>query len=187
MAIADTMPADLRELLQQTGLFTDVTDYGSPDQSANGLRKPLIIALIKSRVATEENCSRRWRRRCICRSTRVTDKEIDATARQKVPTKVVFQHNVMPMRQENARSSSRRMIRSISQCSKRSGWSPVPRATRAVHGSGHREGPEALLWRRRRDARRVVAEERARYRRDRDGYQGRLESGDRKNERRQVS
>ena len=33
--------------------------------------------------------------------TRITEKEIDAAARQKVPTKVVFQHNVVPMRADD--------------------------------------------------------------------------------------
>jgi type IV-A pilus assembly ATPase PilB len=100
MAIADTMPADLRELLQQTGLFTDIqiTEVLTNQQTA---AQPLIIALVKSRVATEEKLLEALATALHLPFTRVTDKEIDATARHKVPTKVVFQHNVMPMREEN--------------------------------------------------------------------------------------
>ena len=100
MAIADTMPADLRQLLQQTGLFTDIqiSEVLTNQQTAS---QPLIIALVKSRVATEEKLLQALATALHLPFTRVTDKEIDAAARHKVPTKVVFQHNVMPMREEN--------------------------------------------------------------------------------------
>src|ERR1017187_5661330 len=98
MAIADTMPADLRQLLQQTGLFTDVqiAEVLTNQQRA---AQPLIIALVKSRVATEEKLLEALATALHLPFTRITDKEIDATARQKVPTKVAFQHHVVSMRQ----------------------------------------------------------------------------------------
>jgi type II secretion system protein E len=100
MAIADTIPADLRQLLQQTGLFTDlqISEVLTNQLTA---AQPLIISLVKSRVATEEKLLQALATALHLPFTRITDKEIDATARAKVPTKVVFQHNVMPMRQEN--------------------------------------------------------------------------------------
>ena len=100
MAIADTIPADLRQLLQQTGLFTDlqISEVLTNQLTA---AQPLIISLVKSRVATEEKLLQALATALHLPFTRITDKEIDVVARQKVPTKVVFQHNVMPMRQEN--------------------------------------------------------------------------------------
>ncbi len=100
MAVADTIPADLRQLLQQTGLFTDVqiSEVLTSQQTA---AQPLITTLVKSRVATEEKLLEALATALHLPFTRITDKEIDAATRAKVPTKVVFQHNVMPMRQEN--------------------------------------------------------------------------------------
>jgi len=90
----------LRQLLHQTKLFTDVqiSEVLTNQQTAP---QSLIISLIKSRIATEEKLLQALATALHLPFTRITDKEIDAAARQKVPTKVVFQHNVMPMRQEN--------------------------------------------------------------------------------------
>ncbi len=99
-AIADTIPGDLHQLLQQTGLFTavQISEVLTNQQTAT---QPLITALIKSRVATEDKLLEALASALHLPFTRITEKEIDAVVRQKVPTKVVFQHNVMPMREEN--------------------------------------------------------------------------------------
>ena len=100
MATADTIPTDLRQLLEQTGLFTDlqISEALKNQQTA---AQPFITALIKSGIASEEKLLQALATALHLPFTRITDKEIDATIRQKVPTKVVFQHNVMPMRIEN--------------------------------------------------------------------------------------
>jgi type II secretion system protein E len=100
VATVDTIPVDLRQLLQQTGLFTDtqISEALSAPQSA---AQPLITTLVKSGVAPEEKLLQSLAQALHMPFTRITEKEIDAVVRQKVPTKVVFQHNVMPMRAEN--------------------------------------------------------------------------------------
>jgi type II secretion system protein E len=97
---SDTIPLDLRELLQRTGLFTEkqISEALSAPQTA---AQPLIITLVASGVATEEKILQSLAEVLHLSFTRITEKEIDSTVRQKVPTKVVFQHNVMPMRAEN--------------------------------------------------------------------------------------
>ncbi|HTS16726.1 MAG TPA: GspE/PulE family protein [Verrucomicrobiae bacterium] len=99
-ANGDTIPVDLRQLLQQTGLFTEkqISEVLSAPQTA---AQPLITTLVKSGVATEEKLLQTLAQGLHLPFTRITEKEIDAAARQQVPTKVVFQHNVMPMRAEN--------------------------------------------------------------------------------------
>ena len=79
-AMADTIPADLRQLLQQTGLFTDVqiSEVLTNQQTA---AQPLITALVKSRVATEEKLLEALAAALHLPFTRITDKEIDAAAR----------------------------------------------------------------------------------------------------------
>ena len=100
VATVDTIPVDLRQLLQQTGLFTEkqISEAISTQQTT---AQPLITTLVKSGVAPEEKLLQSLAQALHMPFTRITDKEIDAVARQKVPTKVVFQHNVMPMRAEN--------------------------------------------------------------------------------------
>jgi type II secretion system protein E len=96
----DTIPVDLRQLLQQTGLFTDtqISEALSAPQTA---AQSLITTLVKSEVAPEEKLLQSLAQLLHLPFTRITEKEIDAAVRQKVPTKVVFQHNILPMRAEN--------------------------------------------------------------------------------------
>jgi len=100
MSTVDTIPGDLRELLKQTGLFTEtqIAEALSNQQTAV---QPLVTALVKSGIVPEEKLLQGLAKALHLPFTRITEKEIDSAARQKVPTKVVFQHNVMPMRAEN--------------------------------------------------------------------------------------
>src|SRR5258705_207826 len=83
MATVDTIPADLRQLLQQTGLFTDVqiSEILTNQQTA---AQPLIISLVKSRAATEEKLLQALATALHLPFTRITDKEIDAAPREEV-------------------------------------------------------------------------------------------------------
>jgi type II secretion system protein E len=100
MSTADTIPGDLRQLLQQTGLLseTQISEALSNQQTST---QPLVTALVKSGVVPEEKLLQGLAKALHLPFTRITEKEIDAAARQKVPTKVVFQHNIVPMRAEN--------------------------------------------------------------------------------------
>ena len=100
MSAADTIPVDLRELLQQTGLFTD-TQIAEALSNQPTAPQPLVAMLVKSGIAPEEKLLQGLAKALRLPFTRITEKEIDAVARQKVPTKVVFQHNIMPMRADN--------------------------------------------------------------------------------------
>ncbi len=95
-----TIPAGLRELLQQTGLFTDaqISEFLQNQQTSG---QPLVTALVKTGSVPEEKLLQALATALHLPFTRITEKEIDAAARTKVPTKVVFQHNVMPMRADN--------------------------------------------------------------------------------------
>jgi type II secretion system protein E len=99
-AAVDTIPADLRQLLQQTGLLTD-TQISEALSNQPTAAQPLVATLVKSGVVSEEKLLQELAKALRLPFTRITEKEIDAVARQKVPTKVVFQHNVMPMRADN--------------------------------------------------------------------------------------
>jgi type II secretion system protein E len=96
----DTIPADLRQLLQQTGLFTD-TQISEALSNQQTSAQPLVTTLVKSGVVPEEKLLQELAKALHLPFTRITEKEIDAAARQRVPTKVVFQHNVMPMRADD--------------------------------------------------------------------------------------
>jgi general secretion pathway protein E len=96
----DTIPAGLRELLLQTGLFTD-TQISEILQNQRTSGQPLVTALVKAGTVSEEKLLQALATALHLSFTRITEKEIDAAARARVPTKVVFQHNVMPMRADN--------------------------------------------------------------------------------------
>ena len=96
----DTIPASLRELLQQTGLFSD-TQISEILQNQRTSGQPLVTALVKAGSVPEEKLLQALATALHLPFTRITEKEIDSAARAKVPTKVVFQHNVMPMRADN--------------------------------------------------------------------------------------
>ena len=94
------IPRTLRELLAATGLLTDA-------QIRELLQKPrepgesLITTLVKSGAVVEEKLLQALATALHLSYTKISDQEIDAAARAKVPTKVVFQYNVMPMRADN--------------------------------------------------------------------------------------
>ena len=97
---ADSIPSDLRQLLQQTGLFSE-KQISEVLQNKQTSGQSLISLIIKAGTVPEEKLLPALATALHLSFTRITDKEIDAAARTKVPTKVVFQHNVMPMRADN--------------------------------------------------------------------------------------
>lgn len=94
---ADSIPADLRQLLQRTGLFNE-TQIAEVLQNKQTSGQSLVNTITKAGTIPEEKLLRALATALHLPFTRITEKEIDAVARTKVPTKVVFQHNVMPMR-----------------------------------------------------------------------------------------
>ena len=96
----ETMPRDLRQLLAATGLFSE-------NQIAELLHKPRAAgdsftrSIVKAGEVTEEKLLTELARALQLPFTRLPDNEIEGAARAKVPTKVVFQHNILPMRAEN--------------------------------------------------------------------------------------
>jgi type II secretion system protein E len=94
------IPSSLRELLGATGLFSGaqvdaVLQAPLPAESA------LMTELVKVGGVTEEKLLEALAKTLRLGYTRLTDAEVDAAVRATVPTKVVFQYNVMPMRAEN--------------------------------------------------------------------------------------
>ena len=96
---ADSIPADLRQLLQRTGLFSE-TQIAEVLQNKQTSGQSLVNTITKAGTIPEEKLLQALATALHLPFTRITEKEIDAVARTKVPTKVVFQHNVMPMRAE---------------------------------------------------------------------------------------
>ena len=94
------IPVDLRELLQQTGLFSE-TQISEALSNQTTAAQPLVATLVKSGVVAEEKLLQGLAKALHLPFTRITDKEIDTVARERVPTKAVFQHNIVPMRAEN--------------------------------------------------------------------------------------
>jgi type II secretion system protein E len=94
---ADSIPADLRQLLQRTGLFSE-TQIAEVLQNKQTSGQSLVNTITKAGTIPEEKLLQALATALHLPFTRITEKEIDAVARTKVPTKVVFQHNVMPMR-----------------------------------------------------------------------------------------
>jgi type II secretion system protein E len=94
---ADSIPADLRQLLQRTGLFNE-TQIAEVLQNKQTSGQSLVNTITKAGTISEEKLLQALATALHLPFTRITEKEIDAVARTKVPTKVVFQHNVMPMR-----------------------------------------------------------------------------------------
>jgi type II secretion system protein E len=98
--VSTPLPHNLSELLVQTGLLTEV-------QISELLAAPrvpgesFVHTLVKSGAVSEEKLLEALARVLHLSFTRITDKEIDAAVRDRVPTKVVFQYNVMPMRADN--------------------------------------------------------------------------------------
>jgi type II secretion system protein E len=91
---------DVRELLVQTGLLTErqvaeiLQNQGAPGES-------LMARVVKSGAVAEEKMLQALANALKLSFTRIAEHEIDAAARAKVPTKVVFQYNIMPIRADN--------------------------------------------------------------------------------------
>ena len=95
-----SLPHNLHELLARTGLLseTQIAELLAAPRAPGG---SFVAALVKSGAVGEEKLLEALARVLHLSFTRITDDEIDAAARQRVPTKVVFQYNVMPMRADN--------------------------------------------------------------------------------------
>ncbi|MEI8315792.1 MAG: ATPase, T2SS/T4P/T4SS family [Verrucomicrobiota bacterium] len=91
------IPQALRQLLAATKLLTDsqVDELLATPRVAGS---SFVTALVKSGAVTEEKLLEALAGALHLSYTRIPDQEIDAVARTKVPTKVVFQHNIMPLR-----------------------------------------------------------------------------------------
>ncbi len=94
------LPHNLRELLTQTGLLSDpkITELLAAPRTPG---ESFVAALVKSGAVAEEKLLEALAQALHLSFTRITDKEIDPAAQVRVPTKVVFQHNIMPMRADN--------------------------------------------------------------------------------------
>ena len=99
-AVSETIPQNLHQLLAATRLLTD-SQIDTLLAAPRGAGESLVTGLVKSGAVAEEKLLEELARALHLSYTRITDKEIDTTARAKVPTKVVFQHNIMPMRADN--------------------------------------------------------------------------------------
>ncbi len=100
MVFREQIPQNLLRLLTQTGLLTET----QATELLKTPRKPgesLVSVLVNSGAVSEEKLLPALAEALHLGFTRLTDKEVEAGARVKVPTKVVFQYNVMPMRAEN--------------------------------------------------------------------------------------
>ncbi len=94
------VPQDLQHLLRQTRLFTDA-QIGELLAARSVTAESWVTTLLKSGAATEERLLTALAEALHLRFTKLTDQEIDDAARAKVPTRVVFQYNVMPIRADD--------------------------------------------------------------------------------------
>jgi type II secretion system protein E len=70
-------------------------------QAPRDATKPLVATLIEFGKVQEETLLQALARVLHLDFTHLAEQEVDATVRAKVPTKVVFQYNIMPVRAEN--------------------------------------------------------------------------------------
>jgi len=99
-ALVAQIASTVRELLADTGLLTEP----QIDAALRGPREDgesLVTALTKTGTVPEEKLLEALAIQLGLSFTRLGENEIDAAARAKVPTKVVFQYNIMPMRATN--------------------------------------------------------------------------------------
>ncbi len=97
MPTAEQIPQDLRQLLSQTGLFAN-GQLAELLHSRTHNPEPLVTTLVKSGAVTEEKLLQALAKALHLPFTKLTDQEIQSDARAQVPTRVVFQYNVMPIR-----------------------------------------------------------------------------------------
>lgn len=109
-AVAPVMPAkpvfpdkkldDLRRLLAQSGLLKEER-FDEMMQQRGTSGESVIATMIRLGVVPEERLLKVLSEGLRLQLTRLGDKDVDTAAREKVPTKVVFQHNIMPIKLEN--------------------------------------------------------------------------------------
>src|SRR5437879_5211095 len=91
---------NLRQLLVEMGSLTEA-QVGEFVRTRRPSGEPFVTAMVKSGAATEEQLLRDLGKALNLPFTKLEEREVDAAARSKVPTKVVFQYNIMPIRAEN--------------------------------------------------------------------------------------
>ena len=94
-----TIPARVEELLEQTGLFSPT--QRAEVMAARAAGESLVAAAVKSGAVPEEKLLETLAQALGLTFTRLTEPEMDPAVRAQVPTKVVFQYNILPMRAEN--------------------------------------------------------------------------------------
>jgi type IV-A pilus assembly ATPase PilB len=99
METTAAIPGTVRELLAQTRLLN--SQQLSEALAARAVGEPVVAAFVKSGLVSEEKLLEGLAEALHLPFTRLTEEEIDAAVRALVPTKVVFQYNILPMRAED--------------------------------------------------------------------------------------
>ena len=99
-ANSEGIPPALHDVLVSTGLFP-TSQVDALLQTPRDAAQPLIAALVESGNVTEEALLQALARVLHLDFTHLGEQDVDAAVRARVPTKVVFQYNIMPMRAEN--------------------------------------------------------------------------------------
>jgi type II secretion system protein E len=94
------IPPALHDVLVSTGLLS-APQLDALLQAPRDAAKPLVTALVESGSVPEETLLEALARVLHLDFTHLTEQDVDAAVRAQVPTKVVFQYNIMPMRAEN--------------------------------------------------------------------------------------
>ena len=97
---SDGIPPALYDVLVSTGLFP-ASQIDVLIQAPRDAAQPLITALVESGNVQEEALLQALARVLHLDFTHLGEQDVDAAVRARVPTKVVFQYNIMPMRAEN--------------------------------------------------------------------------------------
>jgi type II secretion system protein E len=98
--VSETISQNLHGVLAATGLLTE-SQISELLAAPRSVGESFVTTLVKSGAVEEVRLLEGLAKAMRLPFTRITESEIDATARAKVPTKVVFQYNIMPMRAEN--------------------------------------------------------------------------------------
>jgi len=99
MVALEQLPRSFCEVLARTRLLTE-TQIADALRNASGSGNTVVASLVKNGAVTEEVLLPALATVLHLSFTRLTEAEVDAEARAKVSTKVVFQYNVMPVRME---------------------------------------------------------------------------------------
>jgi len=98
--IMNGWPQQFRSELAQTGLLT-AAELDALMQSPREAGESVVRACVKSGMVAEEKLLQALAKSLHLKFTRLGEDEMDSSVRERVPTKAVFQYNVMPMRMEN--------------------------------------------------------------------------------------